>query len=221
MKKSFDIYILGKTPLENIPLIEALEKSFNVKVLSDLKVDLPLIKQSTLLLFDYKLNEKVDTLKRKYIKKKIPLIAYIGSPSEADMTKISLLESGIDDVLLLEMSTAEQLARINKIIQIYLQTSQKIINVSDILLDKTVQIGTYKEDNLNLSKIEFEILYTLFRHFKVEISREKLSKSIWEEQSPNNLNKHLSNIKKKIQHTPIEIVSRRGKGITVQPKSII
>lgn len=77
MKTTFDIYILGKTPLKNASLIEGLEKNFNVKVLNDLKEDLPFIKESILLLFDHRLNEKVLKLKRKHIKDKIPLIAYI------------------------------------------------------------------------------------------------------------------------------------------------
>ncbi|GEM_PF-4543397 len=221
MKITFDIYILGSNLIQNNHLIELLNKNFNVKIINDLKSDLPLIKQSILLIFDHRLSEKVITLKNKYIKKQIPLIAYIDSTAETEATKIALLEEGIDDILFLDMNIQEQIARINKIIQIYLQTAKRIIKVSDIFLDKTVQVGTYRNDNLNLSKIEFEILYTLFKNYKVEITRDKLSSTIWKEQSPNNLNKHLSNIKKKVEHTPIEIVSRRGKGITVQLKSEI
>lgn len=216
MDKDFNIQLIGLSEQEAHIFREAYSDMYDIheaKTFLESKIN---SNSTTLVIFNHILKEQTE----KILAKSIPAIAVIDSEVEPDATRLSLLEYGLEDVFHFEMSSKERVARCNRVIESYLKINQKIILQHGLRLDKNMQVATYLDKNLNLSKIEFEILYTLFENFKVLIAREKIAQSIWESTKKDNLNIHLANIRKKLQSTPVKIVSQRGQGIKLEVKAV-
>ena len=216
MNKDFNIQLIGLSEKEAHTFYEAYRGRFSVHSANTL-LESKINSRSTLLfIFNHIMKEQTEKL----LSNNIPTIAVIESDVEPDATRLSLLEYGVEDVFYFEMSDEERIARCNRIINAYLKINQKIILQHGLRLDKNIQVATYLDKNLNLSKIEFEILYTLFENFKVLIAREKVAQSIWKSTKKDNLNMHLANIRKKLQSTPLKIISHRGQGIKLEIKAV-
>ncbi|PIK16524.1 winged helix-turn-helix domain-containing protein [Halobacteriovorax sp. JY17] len=213
MSNNFQIYLLGLNFNQTHPLINGLEDDFTIIRTDSIEEDLIAEEAPLLIIFDYKLKLSLHNLLNKALEESIPTIAMIQSLNDQEATKLTLLEEGFEDVLSLEMSDEEKLARVKRSVKRYLKTSRKVIQYRDLSLDKKFETAIYKQRSLNLSRIEFNILYTLFDHAKVLVSREKLIRSIWKSTKSNNLNTHLANIRIKLEGTPIKIITQRGQGI--------
>ncbi|CBW27492.1 putative phosphate-related regulatory protein [Halobacteriovorax marinus SJ] len=220
MNYDFDIYLLG-LPIAIVKLIgDSLESKFTLKVDAQDKHDLELEKKPILIIYNQAIQRRVNEFRQNYSLEGIPTIAYIDSVKRGRQKKIRSLENGADDVLDYEMSFEEKLVRINKLIQLYLKRNKMLICLNDFILDKNCQRGFFQKKNLNLSPIEFNILFALFENLKVSISKEKLTRLIWNSTQTSKLNSHITNTKKKLAQTPLEISFKKEMGYSIKFKEV-
>jgi len=148
---------------------EAIDKTFSEKPdLILLDVMLPIYDGFTVC---KKLRERVQT----------PIIMLTAKEEEVD--KVLGLELGADDYVTKPFSPRELLARIKSNLRRYdmlnNQTNEKIIKIFDIEIDESKYEVTRKNELIDLTSREFELLVYLVDNIGTVISREKLLETIW------------------------------------------
>lgn len=152
--------------------------------------------------------------------KNIPII--ISSARSDTQDKITALDLGADDYLPKPYDPQELLARINSILRRYnIIPTQREYKKSVFLVDKDGMNIYFKEQKLELTRAEFEILTLLLSKPNVIFSREAISqscKSIKKSDDSKSIDVIIGRLRNKIGDSskqPTYIISSRGKGYKV------
>ena len=132
--------------------------------------------------------------------KNVPVIV-TSAISDIDK-KLDLFKLGADDYVTKPFNNDELLARINVHINKNIIPSGKIINSKDIELNTKTYSVTCKGVNINLSKIEFEILKLLMQENGRVVTKSTLFDTVWDNENSadeNTLNVHISKIRNKLK----------------------
>ncbi len=145
----------------------------------------------------------------------MPVIFLSGDPSEESVVKGLTL--GADDFIVKPVSLRELIARINNKISSRTKTEateSSIIEFEDFKLYCDMQMAEINKEKIQLTPIEFKIIYLLAKNPNKVFSREYITNLLW----PNvhvqnqNIDTHLSNLRKKL--TPfskyIKTIKSRG-----------
>ena len=152
--------------------------------------------------------------------KNIPIII---SSARSDINdKITALEYGADDYLPKPYNPKELLARINSVLRRYsIIPTQSDSKKSVFLVDKDGMNVYFKEQKLELTRAEFEILTLLLSKPNVIFSREAIAdscKSIKKSDDSKSIDVIIGRLRNKIGENskqPRYIISARGKGYKV------
>lgn len=107
----------------------------------------------------------------------IPVI--FTSARDQDLDKIIGLELGSDDYITKPYSPKELVLRVNNIIKrVYAKDLQKI-TYSDYTIDSEKRLVTLKDKNINLTTLEFDLLYMFITNKSKSFSREEILNNIW------------------------------------------
>ncbi len=148
----------------------------------------------------------------------VPIIML--SSTNIPSVKVMALTIGADDYLSKPFEMQELGARVDAILRRAAQkdTGQRVLNLHRLRLDPG-QRRIWKDDTpVELTGIEFEILYTLARRPEHVFSREKIIEIAWKGESycvPKAVDVHIGHIRKKIEDDPSQptfIVTVRGIG---------
>lgn len=152
--------------------------------------------------------------------KNIPII--ISSARSDTQDKIMALEFGADDYLPKPYDPKELLARINSVLRRYsIIPTQSDYKKSVFLVDKDGMNVYFKEQKLELTRAEFEILTLLLSKPNVIFSRETIAdscKSIKKSDDSKSIDVIIGRLRNKIcenSKQPKYIISARGKGYKV------
>ncbi len=92
------------------------------------------------------------------------------------------LESGADDYIIKPFSTRELLARIKAILRrVNLEGAQNIVAVEDLVLNSETYRVTIKDENIEVSPMEFKLLHFFISHPERVYSRSQLLGRVWGE----------------------------------------
>ncbi len=207
-------------------LKEALEKN---NFIVELSATLTSARQKTIdefdiILLDWMLpdGEGIDYLKE--IKNKKPVIMLTARADLID--KVIGLESGASDYLTKPFEIRELIARI----RVQLRSLESSIKKNTL---KELAIGSlhfklserklfYKENEIHLTKMEYDLIYLLSTHPKQVFSREKLLDKVWGYENyptTRTVDTHILQLRQKIDNALIETV--RGIGYRFTPESNI
>lgn len=118
----------------------------------------------------------------KEIRKKDELIPVIfTSARDKDIDKIIGLEMGSDDYIAKPYSPKELVLRVNNIIRrVYSKDKQKL-TYKDYTIDFEKRMVLHKGESINLTTLEFDLLYMFVTNINKSFSRDDILNNIWGE----------------------------------------
>lgn len=111
----------------------------------------------------------------------VPVIMLTAKDDVTD--KVAGLDMGADDYMTKPFAIEELLARIRVALNRHQKSSSakiEILSVRDLTLNLSSHSAHYKEEELSLTKKEYELLEYLMRNKNIAITREQLLNNVWE-----------------------------------------
>lgn len=94
--------------------------------------------------------------------------------------KVGALSAGADDYLTKPFEYAELLARLRALIRKNTGYTRTNISIEDLFIDPNTKTVTRNGENIVLSKKEYQLLEYLARHHDKLVTREMISKLVWD-----------------------------------------
>ena len=101
------------------------------------------------------------------------------SARDKDLDKILGLELGCDDYITKPYSPKELVLRVNNLIKRVYEKELKKIIYDEYIIDVDKRIVYLKDKNLNLTTLEFDLLYMFITNIDKSFSREDILNNIW------------------------------------------
>lgn len=117
----------------------------------------------------------------KAIREKYPDVPVIfTSARDQDLDRILGLELGSDDYITKPYSSKELVLRVNNIIKrVYQKSEVELLSYSDYQVDANKRIVTHKDEEINLTTLEFDLLLLFVKNIGKSFSREEILTSVW------------------------------------------
>lgn len=117
----------------------------------------------------------------KAIREKYPLVPVLfTSARDQDLDRILGLELGSDDYITKPYSSKELVLRVNNIIKrVYQSTETKTLTYLDYTIDLDKRIVTFKNKEIKLTTLEFDLLILFIQNINKSFSRDDILTSIW------------------------------------------
>jgi DNA-binding response OmpR family regulator len=138
----------------------------------------------------------------------VPVIMLTARGQEID--RIYGLELGADDYVTKPFSPAELIARVKAVLRRTrggsgLASDQKAVTHADLSVDPVTRIVTLKENDIELTATEFNLLWFLVCHPRQVFSRDRLLENVWgysEYVDPSTVTVHIRRLREKIESDP-------------------
>ncbi|GFZ31078.1 DNA-binding response regulator [Clostridium zeae] len=147
------------------------------------------------------------------------------SARDSDMDQVMAIENGGDDYITKPFSYDVLLAKIKGVIRrVYgsyaESTSSDVFEVNGLFLYIDQNIVEYKEKKVELSKKEFQLLYSLVKNSNKIVSRETLLEVLWNDidfVDDNTLSVNMTRVRKRLEELGIKdvIETKRGQGYRI------
>lgn len=152
---------------------------------------------------------------------KVPII-FISS-RDSNMDVIMAINMGGDDFVQKPFSMEILLAKVNALIRrtySYTNIEADVMEHNGVILNLKDNSLTYKDGKADLTKNEFEIIYILMKNNGRVIDRDKIMKSLWEDESfvdDNTLTVNINRLRKKLSSLKLDdlIETRKGQGYII------
>jgi two-component system response regulator RegX3 len=138
---------------------------------------------------------------------RVPIIMLTARGEETD--RVVGLELGADDYVVKPFSAREVAARIRAVLRRASETSSRAtdgpLRVGELRLDSDKRSATLADEELDLTRKEFELLELLMREAGSVISRERLIEEVWDMNwfgSTKTLDVHVSGLRRKLGDDP-------------------
>ncbi len=138
--------------------------------------------------------------------------------------KIRGFSAGADDYVVKPFEPRELLARMEAIqrrrvdggIQSTISLANLLINIETHAV--SVKLANGKSASIDLTPIEFKILFALVKNYGKEIDRQTLVRLIWDKVnlSERNIDTHVCHLRKKIAQSNLSIKNKRGNGYYIK-----
>ncbi len=124
----------------------------------------------------------IEVCRRVRMESKVPIIMLTAKDDVTD--KVAGLDMGADDYMTKPFAIEELLARIRVAISRKTMkedtTVVEYLTIGSLQLNLTEHSAHFKEDELNLTKKEFELLEYMLKNKAVALNREQLLRNVWE-----------------------------------------
>ncbi|MBU3133873.1 response regulator transcription factor [Clostridium gasigenes] len=152
---------------------------------------------------------------------KVPII-FVSSRNN-NMDVIMAINMGGDDFIQKPFSLEILMAKINALIRrtySYADAETNVIEYKNIVINMKDNSVAFKDKRAELSRNEFSILYLLMKNNGNLISRDKIMRSLWEDESfvdDNTLTVNINRLRKKLENIELEhlIKTKKGQGYII------
>jgi len=145
----------------------------------------------------------------KHIRSKGDVPVIIISTKDSDVEKAINLGLGADDYLAKPFSMLELVARVKAVLRRSQKTAEKALKSNYKIFDVEINLNNYlvtkKEQTVDLTLKEFEILKLLVTHPDQTFSKQLMYRTIWGEEyyfNDNVINVHIRRLREKIEDDP-------------------
>ncbi len=153
---------------------------------------------------------------------RVPII-FISSRT-ANMDIIMAINMGADDFIQKPFSLDVLIAKITAILRrtySYSNVESNVLEYNGVILNLKDCNFMYNNKKMDLTKNEFKILYILMKNNNEVVSRDKIMKALWEDESfvdDNTLTVNINRLRKKIIDTGLTdfIQTKKGQGYIIQ-----
>jgi DNA-binding response OmpR family regulator len=133
------------------------------------------------------------------------------------------LDAGADDYLVKPFAFSELLARMRAILRRGRTDQALRLKAGDLTMDLVTHTATRKDQKIELTAREYELLEYLMRHYRHVVSREMLARDVWKEAArgavlDNLIDVHVARLRKKVDqgHEVKLIHTVRGVGFVLR-----
>jgi len=152
---------------------------------------------------------------------KVPII-FISSRNN-NMDIIMAVNMGADDFVQKPFSLEVLMAKINALLRrtySYANVESNVIEYKGAVLNLKEGNLIYSDQKVELTKNEFKILYTLMKNSGAVVSRDKIMRSLWEDESfvdDNTLTVNINRLRKKLEDVGLSeyIQTKKGQGYII------
>ena len=145
---------------------------------------------------------------------KVPIIMLTAKSDERD--ELQGFDLGVDDYVVKPFSPKELMMRIHAILKRTSQSEKKeLIKINDLTIDFTGRIVKIKDEKLNLSPKEYDLLFYLVKNRGIALTREKLLQNVWGYDffgDERTLDTHIKLLRKNLREYSRYITTLRGVG---------
>lgn len=152
----------------------------------------------------------------------VPVIVITGRGAPSD--RVVGLELGADDYVVKPFDARELVARVNAVLRRGRSDSGDKLDFGELTIDLQTHDVSRRDELLDLTAKEFEVLAFLASSPRRVFSREELLNQVWgssvEWQDPSTVNEHIHRLRRKIEPDPASprwIVTLRGAGYRFIP----
>lgn len=195
-------------------IVEMLESTgFIAKAFSDYRLFFDMIRVSKpdIILLDLMLpmvsgEEVLKYLKGNLVMHNIPVIIISGRSDEKD--KVMCLDGGADDYISKPFSLKELVSRINAVLRRFGSTNNLVYE--NIEIDINNRILILNNQNIILTKKEFELLLYLIQRIDVVVTKEELISKFWKDsvEHSRSIDMHIKSLRHKVfDYTTLEITT--------------
>ena len=138
-----------------------------------------------------------------------------------EANRITGLELGADDYVVKPFSPVEVVARVKAVLRRVgaPPDPNRVLRAGSAQLEPLSRRATVNGEEVDLTRLEFDLLAELAAHPRVVYTRERLLEKVWGYQSPvggKTVDVHVANLRKKLGED-IGIVAVRGVGYRLEP----
>jgi two-component system, OmpR family, response regulator TctD len=147
-------------------------------------------------------------------------VLVVTARSEID-DKISLLDLGADDYLVKPLDLRELEARLRALLRRPAGAVSSVVTVGDLAIDHSAAAVTVAGRPLELSRREFRLLEILASRLGQVIPKQRIMDQLFsldDEVSENALELYVSRLRRKLDGSPVAIVTVRGVGYAVRSR---
>jgi DNA-binding response OmpR family regulator len=163
-----------------------------------------------------------ETLTRVRQRSTVPVIVALGRSSEQD--RVRLFNLGADDIVAKPYSLAELEARVRAVLRRGSAAQTTTLYVGDLVVDPGTRTVTLGDDEITLTRKEFDLLACLASRPGYVFSREELLERVWRSasrwQGRSTVTEHIRRVRQKIEadpERPQRIITVRGIGYRFCP----
>jgi DNA-binding response OmpR family regulator len=123
----------------------------------------------------------IEVCRRIRLESDVPIIMLTAKDDVTD--KVAGLDIGADDYMTKPFAIEELLARIRVALNRHLklvQPKKDLLQIGDLKLNLTSHSAYYGEEEINLTKKEYELLEYMIRNKNIALSREQLLHKVWD-----------------------------------------
>jgi two-component system response regulator RegX3 len=196
------------------PLVEALRREgFDTAVSETAAGSLGLAERvkPDLVLLDVMLPDGsgFDVCRELRARSRVPIIMLTARGEEAD--RVAGLELGADDYVVKPFSARELVARVRAVLRRAAEASERRIDarteIGELQLDPARRSASFRGEELELSRKEFDLLRLLVENAGSVVTRERLIDEVWDTNwfgSTKTLDVHISGLRKKLEDDAAE-----------------
>jgi two-component system response regulator RegX3 len=140
---------------------------------------------------------------------RVPIIMLTARGEEAD--RVAGLELGADDYVVKPFSARELVARVRAVLRRAAEASERRIDarteIGELQLDPARRSASFRGEELELSRKEFDLLRLLIENAGSVVTRERLIDEVWDTNwfgSTKTLDVHISGLRKKLEDDAAE-----------------
>ncbi|MBI6872267.1 response regulator transcription factor [Clostridium aciditolerans] len=153
---------------------------------------------------------------------RVPIV-FISSRN-TNMDIIMAINMGADDFIQKPFSLDVLIAKLTAILRrtySYSNIESNVLEYNGAILNLKDCNLMYNEEKIDLTKNEFKILYTLIKNNREVVSRDKIMKALWEDESfvdDNTLTVNINRLRKKLSDMGLTdfIQTKKGQGYIIQ-----